>query len=198
MKIFYEDNSGNTIYGEPYSIKGNFTYEFNGKNCVVYIGNNVNIKNVTIVMGGDNNEISIGDNCSIKGELRTAHRNSKIIIGKNTEFNGPCRLHAAEGKLIKIGENCLFANPRFRTSDSHSILSLDDNKRINFANDIVIENEVWIAEDVYIYKGVTVGKGSVIGARSTVTKNLPSHSLCIGTPAAVVKSNISWCKKKLI
>ncbi|HYE23896.1 MAG TPA: hypothetical protein VEG32_01730, partial [Clostridia bacterium] len=68
---------------------------------------------------------------------------------------------------------------------------------INWAADVVVEDRVWIAEDVYIYKGVRIGTGSIVGARSTVTKDLPPHALCLGTPAKAVRHNIGWSEKLL-
>lgn len=194
MKVLYEDNNGNKValinenYKPP---KGELKYIFKGKNSTLLLGDNLKLVSCNFVLG-DNCEISIGNNCFLRGKLFAAHPFSKINVGSHTKFNALCRLHAAEGKSITIGEHCLLSNVRFRTSDSHSIIDLNMNSRINHAKDIIIGDNVWIAEEVNIYKGVIIESGSVIGARSTVTKSLPGNSLCVGSPAVVVKSNISW------
>ena len=196
MQTSYSDDKGNKVFGEPLSKTGKVSYTFSGSNSAIYFGKNVLIKDTNFLLG-DNCEIHIGDNCSIRGELRAVHKKSMITIGKNTKFNGACRVHAAEGKQISIGEDCLFSTVRFRTSDAHSIVDCDTNKRINPAKDISVGNKVWIAEDVKIYKGVTIGDGSIVGAQSTVTKSLPAKSLCVGSPAVAVKSNVTWNPKLL-
>ena len=38
-----------------------------------------------------------------------------------------------------------------------------------------------------ILAGVTIGEGAVIGARSVVTRDIPAHSIAVGSPAQVIK-----------
>lgn len=55
-----------------------------------------------------------------------------------------------------------------------------------------IEDHVWLCTGCTIMPGVTIGEGSVVAANSTVTKNVPPHSLVGGSPAKILKSNIEW------
>lgn len=55
-----------------------------------------------------------------------------------------------------------------------------------------IGNRVWLCSGCSVMPGVSIGEGSVIGANSVVTRNIPSHSLAVGSPAKVVKSDIEW------
>lgn len=71
-------------------------------------------------------------------------------------------------------------------------MDLESGSLLNEPEDIYIEDKVWCAEGVLILKGVEIGTGSVVGARSTVTKSLPAHSLCAGSPARVIRPGISW------
>ncbi|EOT7649406.1 TPA: hypothetical protein HLU19_23675 [Escherichia coli] len=197
MKLLFQDEKNNRVYipdGEKEAPTGDYKFLFKSGNSTITIGSNVKFLACNFVLN-ESCEISIGDNCLIRGKLFADHTNSKIIIGHTTKFNAPCRIHAAEGKTISIGNQCLFSNVRFRTSDSHSIISLETNTRINHAKDIIIEDKVWIAEDVNIYKGVTIGSGSIVGARATVTKNLPGNALCVGSPAVAVKHQVAWNEK---
>lgn len=54
-----------------------------------------------------------------------------------------------------------------------------------------IEDDVYISAGVKLAGGITIGKSSVIGANAVVTSDIPPHSLAVGIPAKVVKSNIN-------
>ena len=43
-----------------------------------------------------------------------------------------------------------------------------------------------------ILKGVTIGEGSIVAAGSLVTRDVPPHSLAMGVPAKVVKTDVYW------
>jgi len=52
---------------------------------------------------------------------------------------------------------------------------------------ITIGKEAWIAAEAFVHPGVTVEEGCVVGARSVVTKDLPSWTVCSGFPAQVLR-----------
>ena len=93
------------------------------------------------------------------------------------------------GGEIKIGNNCLFASIKFRSTDSHRIYARTSNERINPDAPISIGSNVWLAEDVMLLSGAN---GYVVGARSTVTGEIPDYCLAVGTPAHVVRRDIRW------
>lgn len=53
---------------------------------------------------------------------------------------------------------------------------------------ITIGKDVWIAADVFVAPGVTIADGVVVGARSSVFKDLPAWTVCVGSPAKPVKA----------
>ena len=120
----------------------------------------------------------------------------KIIIGDNVQINDNVHLAAAE-RLI-IGNNVLIASKVFISDHNHGNYS-SHNKiaqdspltapiaRPLFCLPVIIEDNVWIGEFVSILPGVTLGKGSIIGTMSVVTKNIPSFSIAVGSPARVIK-----------
>lgn len=57
---------------------------------------------------------------------------------------------------------------------------------------VTIENHVWLCSGCTIMPGVTIGEGSVVGCNAVVTKDVPPHSLVVGSPAKVVKNSIEW------
>jgi acetyltransferase-like isoleucine patch superfamily enzyme len=56
------------------------------------------------------------------------------------------------------------------------------------AHGIVIEDGAWIGAGAAILDGVTIGRGAVVGANSVVTRDVPHHTLAVGSPARVVRS----------
>lgn len=53
----------------------------------------------------------------------------------------------------------------------------------------MIEDEVWIGPHAIIVGGVVIGKGSIIGPGAFVNTNIPPHSVVIGNPSKIIKSN---------
>jgi acetyltransferase-like isoleucine patch superfamily enzyme len=51
-----------------------------------------------------------------------------------------------------------------------------------------IGSGTWIGVHSVVLAGITIGENCVIGANSTVTKDIPSHSVAVGSPARVIKS----------
>jgi acetyltransferase-like isoleucine patch superfamily enzyme len=60
------------------------------------------------------------------------------------------------------------------------------------AEPIRIGDHVWIGMGVTILGGVTVGDGAVVAAGSVVSADVPERSIVAGTPARVVRENVSW------
>ncbi|MBN1364231.1 MAG: hypothetical protein JW976_05430 [Syntrophaceae bacterium] len=54
-----------------------------------------------------------------------------------------------------------------------------------------MEDHVWLPWRVFVMPGVTIGRRSIIGANSTVTTSIPAHTLAVGSPAKIVKSEIN-------
>ncbi|MDA1264752.1 MAG: acyltransferase [Planctomycetota bacterium] len=51
-----------------------------------------------------------------------------------------------------------------------------------------IEYGAWLGQGVVVCPGVTIGRGAVIGAGSVVTRDIPAHSVAVGSPAKVIKT----------
>jgi len=84
-----------------------------------------------------------------------------------------------------------------KTGDSHSIFDLNTNSRINFGKSIKLGNHVWVGAHVVILKGVEIGDNSVIGTSTVCTKSIPACSLAVGIPANVIKTNVTWERKRI-
>lgn len=93
----------------------------------------------------------------------------------------------------------MFANYiDLRTGDSHSIIDIVANKRINYAQNIEIGNHVWVASHVSILKGVNILSNSIVATRSVVTKKFYKENILIGgIPANIIKENITWNRNRI-
>jgi acetyltransferase-like isoleucine patch superfamily enzyme len=78
------------------------------------------------------------------------------------------------------------------TSDHHSIIDLASMKQSNFPAEVMISDHVWIGPNVTVLPGVTIGVGSIIGSGSVVTKSVGAKELWGGSPARMLRDNVSW------
>lgn len=207
----------NIIYGKSYSYKGNgvaiHVLRLNGSlsivnegrmsNCrIKVIGNNncitldkhTNIKRCSILIKGNNCILDIkGGRIMIDTSLELLDSDTKIIVKSNTGFNKNRLVVAGIGNEINIGSDCIFAeHSEIWASDTHSILDIETNKRINRDKPIKIADKVWIGNRAMIMKGVNIGSNSVIAAGSIVTKDVQANSLEGGIPSKCLKNNIKW------
>jgi acetyltransferase-like isoleucine patch superfamily enzyme len=184
-----------TVLGSLPTHTGKLSVITRGSNNVLLLEEGVQLRDTTLELRG-NAFIFIGKFAQIRGALIAAPH-CAITVGDKTKMNKPCRLHTNEQTFIHLGDGCLLANVTFRTCDTHSIVSLDDNQRINPSKSIWVGNRVWLAENVNVYKGITIGDGSVIASSSTVIKDVPANCVAAGAPAKPVKSNVTWNEKLL-
>lgn len=196
MKI-NDTGSNNTITiassaqteGSVLNIKGDFN--------TVIIGVGSRIKDCIFNLSlGSRHTVIIGNGVSMfESEIVFEDTDNSFIVGDRTiiyqKFVG-CILEP--NVKLSIGKNCLFSNHvSIRTGDSHSIIDINTNKRINHAKDVILEDNIWVCEQVRILKGAHIQSNSVIGAYSLVTgKTFAPNSIIGGNPAKEIKNNITW------
>jgi len=154
---------------------------------------------VHIYMYGNGHELIIEDDVKIKkGTIWFENNNCRISIGKKTTIEGAHLAAAEDNMVLTIDDDCMLSQGIYiATTDSHSIISLDSKKRLNKAANVFIGKHVWIGRNVTINKGVFVGDNSVIAGGSIVTKEVPQNVVVAGVPAKVVKTEITWERKRL-
>ena len=164
-----------------------------GKGNKVFIGADCKLKCCQFEIHGDNNIVEISRGVTGSQAQFYVSDGSVIKVGPDVDFSGEIEIASLEGATVSIGESCLFSSGiRIRNGDSHSIFDADGH-RINHAVNVVIGDRVWVGQQVAILKGADIGSGSVIGMRSLVTnKSYPKNCVLVGTPARMVKSNITW------
>lgn len=177
----------------------NVLFEIVGNNNTVVINSGIRVSNIKISICGQNNRLIIEENIQMGGgNLWINGDECQLVIGKSTTING-ANIGASETKSsIIIGEDCMLAHGiDIRCSDSHSIIDLNSNQRINYAENIHIHEHVWIAANAQILKGVNIGKNSIIAAGSIVTKDLPENCIAAGVPAQVKRTNVTWLRENI-
>lgn len=111
-----------------------------------------------------------------------------VSIGKNIRFTGKPSW-GSEPYLVEIGDNVTITqNVSFQTHDGGVGIFRKEFPGINVFGKIKVGNNVFIGADSMIMYGVTIGDNVVIGARSVVTRDIPSNSLVVGSPARVIKT----------
>lgn len=101
----------------------------------------------------------------------------------NTNVTIVCDEKIEIGNKVFISSNVLI-----RDSDAHKITSHPHKE----TQPIKISDQVWIGTNVLILKGVHIGEGAIIAAGSVVTKDVPAYSIAAGTPAKVIRENVTW------
>ncbi len=108
-----------------------------------------------------------------------------VVIGDNTRIGlgntiiGPVRI----GNHVNLAQNIVV------TALNHNFSEPDkpiDSQGVS-TRPVVIGDDVWIGANCTILPGVTIGNHVVVAAGSVVTHDVPDHSLCLGSPARVVK-----------
>lgn len=141
--------------------------------------------------------IDIGASCVISGELRLRATATRLEIGDETTMMG-AHITLHEAGTIRLGRDCMLSgNIWMDVSDMHSILEADTGRRINPPEDIEIGDHVWIGQGVQILKGSRIGDNCVIGARALVSGHIPAGSLAVGSPARILRSGITWDRRRL-
>lgn len=107
-----------------------------------------------------------------------------LIIGENCRL-GSCSIDPSHCFHITIGNNVVFG-PRVRilAHDASSGVFLGYTRVAN----VNIGSNVFIGAHSIVLPGVTIGDNVIIGAGSIVTKDIPSRSVAVGSPARVIKT----------
>lgn len=127
-------------------------------------------------------------------------RKAGVAVGQGTHIDADsCLIDLTRPSLVTIGADCYFnRNFTLLTHDWVSQVFINCGKSfINSSGKVVIGNNVSFGQDVMVLKGVTIGDNCFIGARSVVTKDIPSNSIAVGSPAKVIMSLEEYYRKRL-
>lgn len=90
-------------------------------------------------------------------------------------------------RTIRIGECSTISQYSYLCGATHDF---EDPAHVLVPKPITIGASVWIAADVFVAPGITIPDGVVVGARSSVFKDLPAWTVCVGNPAKPIKPRV--------
>ena len=172
-------------------VKGNFNEIIIDKHCI--------LNQISISIFGNKNKIIIGDYSYFnEAEFWIEDDYNSITVGEKTTIHGKTQLACIEGCNIEIGQDCMFSTDVvFRTGDSHSIID-KNGKRINKSKSIKIGNHVWFGSKTIINKGVEILDSCIVGTGSVVTNSFDKAGvILVGSPARIIKENINWLRERI-
>ena len=164
----------------------------NGKDNEVSISSG-NFKRIKININGNNNNLQIEENSHIRNlDILIQGNNHEVIIGSSVNIGEASLVCCGKKSKILIGKDSMLASGiNIKSCDGHAIYK--DGEIINNSKEIIVGDMVWIAQNVTILKGVNIGDNSVVGINSTVTSNnFPNNVILGGSPAKILKTDISW------
>jgi maltose O-acetyltransferase len=110
-----------------------------------------------------------------------------INEGENFYANHGCTF--LDCNTITAGDNCLLGPGVVLATASHPLEAYKRATGIETAQAITLGNDVWLGANVTVCPGVTIGDNVIVGAGSVVVKDLPSNTICVGSPAKILKEN---------
>jgi acetyltransferase-like isoleucine patch superfamily enzyme len=131
--------------------------------------------------------IEIGEDARIREQVYVGGPQlpeSRFVLGSRTiilqlTFINPTK-PVIIGDDTGIGGHCLIF--------THGVwLSALDGYPVSY-EPVTIGKSVWLPWRVTVMPGTTIGEGTVIGANSLVSGSVPPHSLAVGFPARVIRS----------
>ena len=175
-------------------------FDIKGNNNIIIVKEGCYLNDLTFRIRGDNHSILIDKHCSFYdgGLIWFEDSDCSLVIGERSTF-GDVHLALTEpGSKIKIGRDCMFSSDiDVRTGDSHSIISLESNERINYAKDVCIDDHVWIAAHSVLLKGSVIPENSVVATGSVVTQCYDTRGIIIGgNPSKQIKEGITWSRER--
>jgi acetyltransferase-like isoleucine patch superfamily enzyme len=89
--------------------------------------------------------------------------------------------------IVRIGDRVKFGPNVSIFAATHPTEVQARREAPDYSKEVTIGNDCWIGGHTVVMPGVTVGAGVTIGASSVVTRDIPSYSIAVGSPARVIK-----------
>lgn len=128
-------------------------------------------------------------------------KNLGISIGEGTVIYDPesTIVDVQNPALLSIGHDVrITAKSVILTHDySWSVVANQTGECLGGVAPVKIGNNVFIGMSTIILPGITIGDNVIVGAGSIVSRDLPSNSVCVGSPARMIMTLDEFREKKL-
>lgn len=119
-------------------------------------------------------------------------RRTNVSIGKESVVNYNVLILDCYRKLVTIGNRVAIASnvTIICVSDPNNSCLKEDayvQEKLIQEGPVTIRDDVWIGANVVILPNVVIGERAIIGAGSVVAANVPSDTVCAGTPCRVIR-----------
>ena len=174
LNIFIHGNDNQITIKKPYQKLSSCGIRVCANNSRIIIGRNVSIDSMWCeVCNGDNQFISIGDNCVILGlTIQACDEKAGFIL--------------EDSSLVSF-------NVVAWCSDAHSVILHDGTISNLIPKTIHIKEHCWIGYNATLYKNTKLEKNSVVAGSAVVTSAFDKEGIVIaGNPAKIIKENINW------
>lgn len=150
---------------------------------------------LNISTGGNDQSLKFGDGSKGHYVLRMTGE-SDINIGENTTSNGTTIYTHDTG--FSCGKDCMFSSEvLIQTSDQHGIVDLTTGDIINQEySEVTLGEHVWLGRRSTLVAGVKIANGSIAGTASIVSGLIPENVVVVGSPARIVRTNVTWSREK--
>ena len=169
----------------------------NGNNNNITIANDCIFNNTKIIVNANNCTINIGHNCRLNNlNIMALFGNSQQLHIEEKVVCLGANIHLKDEQAsVYIGANTLLSHDiHIWATDGHALIDNTSKKCLNFpTKGIRIGSNCWITFGVTITKGAEIQDNTVVGACSVLTKSFnESNILLAGNPAKIIKHNINW------
>ena len=89
--------------------------------------------------------------------------------------------------IVTIGDRTKFGPGVCIFAETHPTAIEQRRNGPDYSKEVTVGKDCWIGGNTVILPGVTIGDGVTVGASSVVTRNIPSYSIAVGSPARVIK-----------
>jgi acetyltransferase-like isoleucine patch superfamily enzyme len=127
---------------------------------------------------------AVGQDCFIEPPFNV-DLGCNIRLGDRVYAN--INLYVLDSAIVTIGTRTMIGPNVSIFAGTHETDVRSRRQHVEYAAPITIGDDCWIGGHVTILPGVTVGQGSTVGACSVVTRDIPSWSVAVGSPARVIR-----------
>lgn len=191
-------SSGNALYAAggvdvPAHVIANLTYYPVSDVLVVFGSALPNLS--SFLIGGSGALAFFGPSCELTAGDVYCGADSSIVLNGAVVATREAVLDARNGGSIVAASGQLWAARVYlATDDMHALVDASSGARLNtYGGRIVLGSHVWLGREVIVTGDVEIGDGAVVGLRSLVRgQKVPARTAVAGTPARVIRENVTW------